>query len=108
MQAQTRPGGALRVTDEARDLASFILRPPLPGAFRHLPVPAAAYAWTLWPAVGLLPPAVGTAYGLDQSAWQRAVSAWLVAGWRAWRPILPPPFREISQARAADRRVGAQ
>ena len=106
--AHTGAGGALRVTDEARDLAAFILRPPLPGALRHLPIPAAAYAWTLWPAVDLLPPAVRSAYGLDQDPWQRAVSTWLVAGWRAWRPILPTAFREISQARAADRRVAAR
>lgn len=105
--AQTGPGGAIRVTDEARDLASFILRPPLPGALEVLPVPTAAYAWTLWPAIDLLPPTIRAAYRLDQAPWQRAVAGWLVAGWRAWRPLLPRSFREMPQARAADRRVAA-
>ena len=36
---------------------------------------------------------------------ERAVSAWLVAGWRAWRPLLPAGFRQMPKALAADRRV---
>ena len=32
--------------------------------------------------------------------------SWLVAGWRAWRPLLPATFRQMPKALAADRRVG--
>ena len=65
-----------------------------------------AYAWTLWPSIGLLPASVRTDYGLRWGPAERAVSAWLVAGWRAWRPILPASFRQMAIARAADRRMG--
>jgi hypothetical protein len=41
------------------------------------------------------------AWGLPE----RAVAGWLVAGWRAWRPILPASFRQMPPALAADRRV---
>ncbi len=36
---------------------------------------------------------------------ERLVSAWLVAGWRAWRPLLPGSFRQMPKALAADRRM---
>jgi len=38
---------------------------------------------------------------------QQLVSTWLVATWQAWRPALPQSFRQMPQALAADRRVGA-
>ena len=68
-------------------------------------VPAATYAWTLWPSVGLLPPSVREDYGLPWGARERLVSAWLVAGFRAWRPLLPASFRQMPKALAADRRM---
>jgi uncharacterized protein (DUF2236 family) len=68
-------------------------------------VPATAYAWTLWPAVGLLPAGVREGYGLPWGARERLVSGWLVAGWRAWRPLLAETFRQMPQALAADRRM---
>lgn len=120
------PGGPVRPGPLARDLASVILSPP-PGpairtlveaAPRFLPspflravaaagdrVPPAAVAWLLWPSIGLLPPAVRDAYGLRWGAAERLVSAWLVAGWRTWNRLLPAAFREMPQARAADRRL---
>ena len=70
-------------------------------------IPAGAYAWTLWPSVGLLPPSVREDYGLSWGPVERTVSAWLVAGWRGWRPLLPAGFRQMAKARAADRRVAA-
>jgi hypothetical protein len=33
------------------------------------------------------------------------VSAWLVAGWRVWRPLLPRSFRQMQKALDADRRI---
>ena len=70
-------------------------------------VPARAYGWLFWPSIGLLPPAVREGYEFQWGVWQRAVSTWLVATWQAWRPMLPPTFRQMPQALRADRRVGA-
>lgn len=101
------PDGPVRVTDVARELAAIVLRPPLAPLVPRLGfVPADAYAWTLWPSVGLLPASVRDDYGLRWGARERIVSAWLVAGWRAWRPVLPASFRQMPKALAADRRVG--
>jgi uncharacterized protein (DUF2236 family) len=99
-------GGAVRVSPVARELAGVVLHPPLRPLARWLGfVPAEAYAWTLWPSVGLLPPSVREDYGLRWGARERLVSAWLVAGWRAWRSLLPESFRQMPRALAADRRM---
>lgn len=100
------PSGPIRVSATARELAAVVLRPPLAPLASWLgSIPAGAYAWTLWPSVGLLPTSVREAYGLPWGIRQRLVSAWLVAGWRAWRPILPASFRQMPNALAADRRM---
>jgi uncharacterized protein (DUF2236 family) len=111
------PDGPVRVSPVARELAAVVLRPPLAPLASLLPfptgpattalerVPAGAYAWTLWPSVGLLPPSVRADYRLSWGVIERAVSAWLVAGWRGWRPVLPAGFRQMPKALAADRRV---
>jgi uncharacterized protein (DUF2236 family) len=111
------PDGPVRVSDLARELAAVVLRPPLAPLAALLPVPtgpaaailrrvpAGTYAWTLWPSVGLLPATVREDYRLPWSVLERAVSGWLVAGWRGWRPVLPAGFRQMPKALAADRRV---
>ncbi len=100
------PSGPVRVGPVARELGDAVLHPPLGPVIPALNgVPAALYAWTLWPSIGLLPASIREAYGLRWGPFERAVAAWLVAGWRAWRPALPEPFRQMPQARAADRRV---
>jgi uncharacterized protein (DUF2236 family) len=102
------PGGPIQVGAVARELADVVLHPPLGPVLPALArVPPVAYAWTLWPAVGLLPPSVRDAYRIRWGSFERAVSAWLVAGWRAWLPILPAGFRQMPQAIAADRRLAA-
>ena len=110
------PGGPVVVGDTARELAETILKPPLGPAARPWlggladrldAIPTAAYDWLMWPAIGLLPAAVRDGYGLRWGLRERLVSAWLVAAWRAWRPILPVAFRQMPQALAADRRIGA-
>jgi uncharacterized protein (DUF2236 family) len=113
------PSGPISVGDTARDLAGAILHPPLGPAvaaagwpFDRLAgfadaIPSRAYAWLFWPAIGLLPGSVRQGYGLPWGLRQRAVAAWLVATWSAWRPVLPPAFRQMPQALQADRRVGA-
>jgi uncharacterized protein (DUF2236 family) len=100
------PNGPVHVDATARELAAAILHPPLPGRLGALPIPTRCYDWTLWPALGLLPPAVRAEYGFRWGTRERAVSRWLVAGWRAWRPWLPSGFRQMPQALAADRRMG--
>jgi uncharacterized protein (DUF2236 family) len=111
------PDGPVRVSPIARELAAVILRPPLAPLAPLLPlptpaaravlarVPAVTYAWTLWPSVGLLPPSVRDDYGLAWGVREQLVSAWLVAGFRAWRPLLPASFRQMPKALAADRRM---
>lgn len=110
------PAGPVQVSPIARELAAAVLRPPLaplagwiPGGAAVRPllkrVPVALYAWMMWPSIGLLPPSVRAAYGLPWGTRERLVSAWLLGGWRAWRPLLPASFRQMPQALAADRRV---
>ena len=113
-----RPGGPIEVGDVARDLATAIVNPPLGPAvsaagfpFDRLAgladaIPSRAYGWLFWPAIGLLPGSVREGYGFAWGLRQRAVAAWLVAAWSAWRPVLPPTFRQMPQALRADRRVG--
>jgi uncharacterized protein (DUF2236 family) len=104
---QLAPGGPVVVGDTARDLAESILHPPLPGLLGALPIPTRLYDWTLWPSIGLLPVSVRDAYGFAWGPLERAVSAWLMNGWRAWNPVLPESFRQMPQALAADRRLSA-
>ena len=100
------PSGPVRVSTVARELAEAVLRPPLGPIIPFLAgIPPVAYAWTLWPSVGLLPASVRDEYGLAWGPRERLVSAWLVAGWRAWRPLLPRSFRQMPKALAADRRT---
>jgi uncharacterized protein (DUF2236 family) len=103
------PGGDVRVSPVARELAWAVLHPPLaPVAPWLAAVPSELYAWTLWPSVGLLPPTVREEYGLPWGVRERLVSAWLVAGWRAWRLLLPATFRQMPKALAADRRTRSE
>ena len=118
VDAMLSPNGPVHVSAVARELAGVVLRPPLGPLAPLIPgptptvasalgrIPTATYDWTLWPSVGLLPAGVRAEYGLAWGPVQRAVSAWLVTGWRAWRPLLPESFRQMSRALAADRRVG--
>jgi uncharacterized protein (DUF2236 family) len=115
------PDGPVHPTPVARELARAILQPPLGPLAKLAPwglgkavrpildhVPVETYAWTLWPSVGLLPARVREEYGLAWGPLQEAVSSWLVAGWQAWRPLIPTDWRWMPQARAAGRRVAGQ
>jgi uncharacterized protein (DUF2236 family) len=113
------PGGPIEVGAEARELANAITHPPLgPAAVAAGPVlarlapmldtiPSRAYSWLFWPSIGLLPARVREGYGLPWGMRQRIVATWLVSTWQVWRPVLPQSFRQMPQALAADRRVGA-
>jgi uncharacterized protein (DUF2236 family) len=102
---QLAPDGPVRVGDTARELAQAVLHPPLPGGLARIPLDPRLHSWTLWPAIGLLPDTVREAYALPWTLGHRLIATWLVASWRAWNPLLPRAWREMPQARAADRRL---
>ena len=100
------PDGPVRVSPVARELAAVVLRPPLAPLATLLPlpteavravlasVPAAAYAWTLWPSVGLLPPSVRDDYGLPWGARERTrvgLAGRRLPGLAAAAPGVVPP-----------------
>jgi uncharacterized protein (DUF2236 family) len=98
--------GPVHPNDLARELAAAVLNPPLGPVIPALAaLPALLYAWTLWPALELLPASTRAEYGFAWGPLQRAVSRWLVATWRWWRPNLPIELRQMPAARAADRRT---
>jgi uncharacterized protein (DUF2236 family) len=124
LAAMLAESGPIQVGDLARELGAAVLAPPLGPALAALgdaeatgrnlrpalgaildALPSAAYRWLLWPSIGLLPPTVREGYRLPWGVLERSVSAWLVASWRAWRPLLPTGFRQMPPALAADRRV---
>jgi uncharacterized protein (DUF2236 family) len=106
MAEMLEPGSPIQVTPTARELGRAVLNPPLGPVLPPLAwLPSRAYGWTLWPAIGLLPPRLRTEYGLGWGPFERLVSRWLVATWRASRPIFPAPFRQMPQALAAARRL---
>ena len=60
----SRPDGHVQVSPVARELAWHVLNPPLGPVLPALAgLPPAAYAWTLWPSIGLLPASVRADYG---------------------------------------------
>jgi uncharacterized protein (DUF2236 family) len=123
LAAMLGPGGPVQVTGTARELAETILHPPLSPLLRDprvlgrgpLPafgplverVPLGSYDFLMWPAIGLLPASIRDGYGIPWTPWRRLVSAWLVAGFRLWRPRFPTAIRWMPQALAADRRMAA-
>jgi uncharacterized protein (DUF2236 family) len=108
MATMLEDGGPIHVTPTARDIGREIVNPPLGPVAPMLGwVPAPLYNWTLWPAIGLLPPRLRREFGFDWGAKEKLVSVWLVNAWRAWRPLVPTKLRWMPQARAADRRVTA-
>jgi uncharacterized protein (DUF2236 family) len=101
-------GGPIRVSDTAREIGREIVNPPLGPVVPLLGwVPAPLYNWTMWPAIGLLPPRLRREFGFQWGAKERIASAWLVNAWRAWRPLVPTSLRWMPQARAADARMTA-
>jgi uncharacterized protein (DUF2236 family) len=108
LAAQLGPTGPIRVTPTARELARTVLAPPLGPLHPALGrVPTVGYAWTLWPAVALLPASVRADYGFTWGPRERAVAAWLGTGFRVWRPLLPRSWRTMPRALAADARLQA-
>jgi uncharacterized protein (DUF2236 family) len=108
LTAAMAPGGPVAPNETARALADAVLHPALGPVLPPLGwLPPAAYAWTLWPSIGLLPEPIRRGYRFRWGAREQLVSGWLVGAWRAWRPLLPAAFRQMPQAQAADRRIRA-
>ena len=100
------PDGPVQVSPTARRLAPYILRPPLGPVAPWLGwLPAPAYAWTLWPSIGLLPERIRDGYGFAWGPLEQAVSRWLVGGFRFWRPWFPREIRWMRLARDAYHRL---
>jgi uncharacterized protein (DUF2236 family) len=104
------PEGPVHPTPTARRLAGYILHPTLaplgpPIAAFLDGLPRWLYDWALWPAVALLPSTTRQEYGIEWGPVRESAAAALLAGFRFWRPLLPPEFRQMPQATAADRRM---
>jgi uncharacterized protein (DUF2236 family) len=123
LAAMIAPRGPVHPSPTARDLARAILRPPLAPAVANerlverlgrLAEPVGgllervtprSVSWLLLPAIGLLPASIREEYGFAWGAREGLLDAWLVAGWRAWRPLLPTRLRWFPEALAADART---
>ena len=118
LERMLAPDGPVHPTPTARALAEAVLHPPLAPLAAWAPprlagplgailgmVPGPLVDWTMWPAVSLLPARVRAEFGIPWDRRREIVSAWLSAGIRFWRPRLPPGFRQMPPASAADRRV---
>ena len=124
MASMLGPDGPVHPTGTSLDLARAILHPPLapmaergavaralgplaaPVAAALRAAPRSSLTPLLVPAVGLLPATLRSELGLAWGPAERALDAWLVAGWRLWLPVFPASARWFPQARAAYTRVG--
>jgi len=90
----------LVVSDEARDLATEVVRPPVPLAL------ASGTALMRLITVGLLPPRLRVAYGYAWSTGRERTLDAVAAAARLAVPLLPDGIRRWPHAREADRRLG--
>jgi len=93
------PAGPVRVTAVGRRLGRLVVRAPLP----FLPGPLATLM-TL-PAVALLPASIRDGYGLAWGPRRARLAAGLDRAVRLWVHLMPPAWRAMPQARAADARA---
>ena len=93
------PDAPIRITPTARRLARTIIRPPLPL------LPAIVVDALATPGLALLPGPIREAYGIPwgpgRAAFARAADVIL----RLWVRLVPPSWRAVPQARAAERRA---
>ena len=106
--AMCGPSGPIHPSATARDLARYVVSPRLTTLIPPLGwLPPRTYDWLFWPSLALLPPSLREEFGFAWGPRQAIVAAWLTAGYRAWRPILPAHVRSFPVALRADERVRA-
>jgi uncharacterized protein (DUF2236 family) len=93
------PEGPIQVTPTARGLAPMIVRPPIPL------VPGPLLDLAALPGLALLPERIRAGFGLPWGAGRAAVAGVAAAGLRTWVGLMPPSWRAMPQARAAERRA---
>ena len=93
--------GPIQVTPTARRLAPMILRPPLPA------VPGACVDILGLPGLGLLPPRIREDFGIAWSPRRERAARLLGRTVKLWVRAVPPGWRAMPQARAAERRSRA-
>ena len=89
------PGGPIQITPTARALARTIVRPPI----RFLPGPVIDLL--VLPSIGLLPPRLREAYGLDWGPRPEFLARAIGWGLRLYLRVLPVTWRAMPHARAA-------
>ena len=94
------PDGPIQVTDTARRLAPLIVRPPLPLA------PAPLVDLLSLPGLRFLPARLRRQYGIGWGPGREEMARLLGLAVRAWVRTVPPDWRAMPQARAAERRAG--
>lgn len=97
-EAMLEPGGPVRVTPTARQLAESILRPPLP----FLPGPAVDLL--MLPGLAFVPPRLRDEYRIRWSPPRASLAGVAAIGLRTWVTLMPAAWRALPQARAAERR----
>lgn len=93
------PDGPIQVTPTARSLAPMIVRPPIPL------VPGLLLDLAALPGLALLPERIRAAFGLPWGAGRESIAGVAAMGLRAWVRLMPPSWRAMPQARAAERRA---
>ena len=93
------PGGPIQVTETARRLAPLIVRPPLPL------MPAPLLDLLSLPGLRFLPARVRRQYGIGWGPRREESARLLGLAVKAWVRTVPPSWRAMPQARAAERRA---
>ena len=93
------PDGPIQVTDTARRLAPLIVRPPL------ALTPAPLLDLLTLPGLRFLPARLRRQYGIGWGSGREETARLLGLAVRAWTRIVPPSWRAMPQARAAERRA---
>lgn len=94
-----RPDGPIQVSDTARRLAPYIVRPPFPL------VPGPVIDLLTLPGFALLPPRLRDAFRIDWSARRERLASALGLAVRTWTSVVPVQLRSMPYALAASRRV---
>lgn len=95
------PDGPIQVTPTARGLAPMIVRPPIPL------VPGPLLDLAAMPGLALLPARIRGAFGLAWGPGRETVAGAAALGIRTWVRLMPPGWRAMPQALAAERRARA-